>query len=227
MNGKRKGTIISPSMLSADFSKLADECADIERGGAKWLHLDIIDGSFAPNITFGAPVIASLRGKTNMFFDVHLMINEPIRYIDDFVKAGADLITVHTEACSDVAATVKKIKESGVNAGLTVKPATPVSEILPHLAELHTVLIMTVNPGFSGQKFMPEMVEKIKILASERERLGLDFYIEVDGGVSESNAAMLCSAGVDVLVAGSGVFGKEDRKAAISALIEKGDSCNG
>ncbi len=227
MNGKRKGTIISPSMLSADFSKLAEECADIERGGAKWLHLDIIDGSFAPNITFGAPVIASLRGKTNMFFDVHLMINEPIRYIDDFVKAGADLITVHTEACSDVAATVKKIKESGVNAGLTVKPATPVSEILPHLAELHTVLIMTVNPGFSGQKFMPEMVEKIKILASERERLGLDFYIEVDGGVSESNAAMLCSAGVDVLVAGSGVFGKEDRKAAISALIEKGDSCNG
>ncbi|MBQ2734031.1 MAG: ribulose-phosphate 3-epimerase, partial [Clostridia bacterium] len=184
-------------------------------------------GSFAPNITFGAPVIASLRGKTNMFFDVHLMINEPIRYIDDFVKAGADLITVHTEACSDVAATVKKIKECGVNAGLTVKPATPVSEILPHLAELHTVLIMTVNPGFSGQKFMPEMVEKIKILASERERLGLDFYIEVDGGVSESNAAMLCSAGVDVLVAGSGVFGKEDRKAAISALIEKGDSCNG
>ena len=223
MNSKRKGTIISPSLLSADFSRLAEECADIEKGGAKWLHLDVMDGLFAPNITFGAPVIASLRKKTEMFFDVHMMINEPIRYVDDFVKAGADLIVVHTEACSDIAATVKKIKDSGVHAGLTVKPATPVDVVLPYLSQLHTVLIMTVNPGFSGQKFMPEMVDKIKILASERERLGLDFYIEVDGGVSEANAELLCSAGVDVLVAGSGVFGKEDRKAAISALIEKGD----
>ncbi len=209
---------ISPSVLSANLADLANECASIERDGADLIHLDVMDGSFVPNITFGAPVIKWARSAAKIPFDVHLMIDEPIRYIEDFAKAGADIITVHIEACSDINATVEKIHSCGIKAGVVVKPNTPVDVVYPLLDKLEMVLIMTVEPGFGGQGLIEDTLPKITALKEEITRRGLNVPIEVDGGIKADNIARVASFGADIFVAGSSVFGKEDRAAAIAEL---------
>ncbi len=209
---------ISPSILACDFTKLGEEVADIERNGADMVHLDVMDGMFVKNISFGVPVIASLRPKSELVFDVHLMIEEPVRYIETFAKAGADYITVHIEACSDVKQTLEAIHAQGKKAGLSVKPMTPVSDVYPYLDMLDIVLIMTVEPGHGGQKLIPEMLDKVRELKEKIKDNANPPYIEVDGGITEENAEMLRLAGANVLVAGSSVFRASDRQMAMNAL---------
>lgn len=209
---------ISPSILSADFSRLGEEMAAIQAAGAEWVHIDVMDGAFVPNISLGAPVYGCVRKHCALPFDVHLMINEPIRYLDDFVKAGADLITVHAEATRQVVETLCAIKDRKIAAGLSIKPGTPVEEIRAYLPLCDLVLVMSVEPGFGGQKYMPAAADKIRELVALREELGLHYEIEVDGGINAETSRYCIDAGVDVLVAGSAVFGKSDYKAAIDAL---------
>ena len=209
---------VSPSVLACDLSKLLDEVKSIEDAGADMVHLDVMDGMFVTNISFGLPVIASLRKNTDMFFDVHLMIERPERYVSRFIEAGADLVTFHYEACSDPASLLDLIRSRGKMAGLSVKPGTSVEEIYPLLEKCDLVLIMTVEPGYGGQAFIPEMLDKIRNLRSEIDIRELNVDIQVDGGINDETAMLVKNAGATNLVAGSFVFKADDRKAAIEKL---------
>lgn len=201
---------LAPSILSADFANLLDDVKKIEAGGADYIHVDVMDGHFVPNISFGAPVMKCLNGKTSVPYDVHLMIENPDDYIEDFVTAQTEYITVHQEACRHLHRTIQNIKSKGVKAGVSINPATPVETLSCILEDVDLVLIMSVNPGFGGQKFIPSAVSKVKELAALKKERGLDFVIEIDGGVTLDNAKMLEEAGVELAVAGSAVFKTED-----------------
>ncbi len=209
---------ISPSMLSCDFSKIGEEAQKIALSGADMLHLDVMDGHFVPNITFGAPVIKSIREKTDIIFDVHLMISDPLKYAEDFVKSGADIITFHVESDSDISDTIEKIKSLSCKVGLSVKPATPIEAVFPFLDKIDMALVMTVEPGFGGQKFMEDMMPKIVSLKKETEKTGNNIDIQVDGGISADTIATARKAGANVFVAGSAVFNKGNYAEAISLL---------
>lgn len=210
---------LSPSMLSADFGVLNEQIRLIENAGAQYLHIDVMDGIFVPNISFGAPVYKSVRNSSKLVFDVHLMIIEPERYIEDFVKAGADIVNFHVEATKDPKSAIDMIKKSGVKAGITIKPKTDVADILPYLSEVDLVLVMTVEPGFGGQKMMPECLKKVTELKQIREQNGYKYEIEVDGGVGIKNIREVMESGADVVVAGSAVFGVDNITEAAEELL--------
>jgi ribulose-phosphate 3-epimerase len=215
--------LIAPSILSADFAALADDTAKAEAAGADWLHVDVMDGHFVPNITLGPVVIGRLKARAKKPLDVHLMISKPSQYADVFLDASADILSFHLECDDAPLPLLQKIRQRGCKAGLCLKPATAAEALLPHLPMLDLVVVMSVEPGFGGQKFMPDMMAKVRLLSEARQRLGLQFLIEVDGGITSETAPQAWKAGADVLVAGTAVFGKPDYAQAIAALRMKED----
>lgn len=210
--------LIAPSMLSCDFSKIGAEISKIEKAGADWIHLDVMDGVFVPNITIGPCIISSIRNCTKLPFDTHLMIHDPLKYIDSFADTGSDIITFHLESDSDVSKTIKKIKSRNVKPGIALKPATPAEAVFQYLDGLYMVLVMTVEPGFGGQSFMQDMMDKVKKLKNEITKRNLHTLIEVDGGINPETSRIAQNNGVDICVAGTSVFKAHDTKNAIKSL---------
>lgn len=213
--------LIAPSFLSCDFSKLGDELVRMDQAKADFIHLDVMDGHFVPNITFGAPVIKWARPYTMLPFDVHLMISEPHKYIKDFAQAGADIITFHVESDSDISETIDLITSFGVKPGLVIKPNTPANAVFNYLDKLYMVLVMTVEPGFGGQSFMADMLPKVKEIKDYARKIGKDILIEADGGINAQTISSCSKAGVDIAVSGTGVFKADDAAAAIAELKAK------
>lgn len=213
---------IAPSILSADFARLADEIAAVKKGGAGILHVDVMDGHFVPNITIGLPVVRSLRKATDMTIDTHLMISEPGRYAVEFVKAGADMVSVHREADAHLQRTLTTISDAGAKAGVAINPATPLEALTEALPYADFILLMSVNPGFGGQSFIPTMLDKLRRLKRMIAERDLPVRIEIDGGIDETNIAEVVDAGAEIVVAGSAVFGKREPGAAVAKLLERG-----
>ncbi|MCM3315770.1 ribulose-phosphate 3-epimerase [Rummeliibacillus stabekisii] len=214
---------IAPSILAADFSKLAEEVKAVEEAGAKLIHIDVMDGHFVPNITMGSIVVDALRPVTNLPLDVHLMIENPDQYIEEFVKAGADYITVHVEACRHLHRTIQLIRSLGAKPGVVLNPHTPVETIQHVLEDIDLVLLMTVNPGFGGQKFIDSVVPKIETLAGMIKEKNLNVEIEIDGGINAETIKPCAQAGASIFVAGSAIYGQEDRKAALQSILTAGE----
>lgn len=218
---------IAPSILSADFANLEAEVSAMQQAGAHLIHVDVMDGHFVPNITIGLPVVASLRKRTAMPLDVHLMISDPLAYAPRFAQAGADIIVFHLESDSDPHAVIDAVKSKGKKCGVSIKPATPAEALFPYLPLLDMVLVMTVEPGFGGQKFMADMCPKVEALRREARRLGLPLDIEVDGGIDCDTIPLVTRAGANVFVAGSALFGKPDYMAAVQALLASAQAAAG
>ena len=220
-------TLIAPSILSADFGRLADEVRAVSDAGADWIHVDVMDGHFVPNLTIGPPVVAAVRKATRLPLDVHLMIEHADRYLEDFARAGADLICVHAEACPHLHRTIQAIRALGKRPAVALNPATPWQVVEVVLEDLAMVLVMSVNPGFGGQSFIPGVLPKLRALRAEADRRGLDLDLEVDGGVKVDNIDVVVAAGANVIVSGSGIFGEKDYTATIARMRQRADGAAG
>lgn len=215
---------ISPSILSCDYGRMADELKCMEECGADFMHIDVMDGHFVPNITLGAPVCKCIKKYTDVPFDVHLMISEPLKYVEDFCKAGADIICFHAEADSDIGETIDKISENGAKPAIAIKPKTGIDAVLPYLEKIAMVLVMTVEPGFGGQSFMADQMEKVRKIRDEIKKRGLDIDIEVDGGINGETISVAAAAGANVFVSGSALFSASDRKKTMDEFKEKANT---